>query len=159
MQSRGNLAKHQRPNSCMNEDTTDSALANYGSATPVSVDVMEGDVTRKRRLSFTSMEISQQIFYVQDLLAQGHRPNIIRQMCAEKYGLACKTSEHRISCARRQAIADINSCDRSEMVSTLVERLDTVIQQAISNNMGSNAIGAMRLQAELLQLTAKNRLG
>lgn len=138
--------------------TQESALANYGDCTPVQVDVMEGDLTRKRRMSFTSMEISQQVGFVQDLLAQGLRSNLIRQQLAEKYGLASKTSEHRIQMARRQAIADINICDRAEMVSTLVERLDTVIQQAIANNMGSNAIGAMRLQAELLQLTPKNRL-
>jgi len=48
--------------------------------------------------------------------------------------------------------------DRSEKVSELIEKLETVISQAIANNMGSNAIGAMRLQAELLQLTNKNKL-
>ncbi len=140
------------------EQTQECALANYGSITPVSEDLTEGDIGRKRRLSFNSLEIAQQVCYVQDLLATGVRPNLIRQQCAEKWGLACKTSEHRISAARRMMIADINVMDRSEKVSELVEKLETVIMQAISAGMGSNAIGAMRLQAELLQLTNKNKL-
>lgn len=146
----------------MDEDqkaqTQECALANYGSITPVSEDLSEGEVGRKRRLSFNSIEIAQQVCYVQDLLAVGVRPNLIRQQCAEKWGLTCKTAEHRISAARRMMIADINCMDRSEKVSELIEKLETVISQAIANNMGSNAIGAMRLQAELLQLTNKNKL-
>lgn len=62
-----------------------------------------------------------------------------------------------MSAARQQMIRDINIMDRSEKVSELIEKLETVIQQAIERNMGANAIGAMRLQTELLQLTNKHR--
>lgn len=62
-----------------------------------------------------------------------------------------------MSAARRQMIADINVMDRSEKVSELIEKLETVIAHAIENGAGSNAIGAMRLQTELLQLNNKHR--
>ncbi|MFZ9959010.1 MAG: hypothetical protein ACO3GP_01360 [Candidatus Limnocylindrus sp.] len=62
-----------------------------------------------------------------------------------------------MSAARQQMIRDINTMDRSEKVSELIEKLDTIIQQSIDRNMGANAIGAMRLQADLLQLIQRNK--
>jgi hypothetical protein len=57
--------------------------------------------------------------------------------------------------ARRQMIADINIMDRAEKVSEMLEKLENVIEQALDSRMGANAIGAMRLQADLLQLIQK----
>ena len=57
-----------------------------------------------------------------------------------------------MAAARQQMIRDINIMDRSEKVSEMIEKLETVIQMSIERNMGANAIGAMKLQADLLQL-------
>jgi hypothetical protein len=57
--------------------------------------------------------------------------------------------------ARRQMVADINCLDRAEKVSEMLEKLENVIEQALDSRMGANAIGAMRLQADLLQLIQK----
>jgi len=57
--------------------------------------------------------------------------------------------------ARRQMVADINIMDRAEKVSEMLEKLENVIEQALDSRMGANAIGAMRLQADLLQLIQK----
>jgi hypothetical protein len=52
-------------------------------------------------------------------------------------------------------VADINIMDRAEKVSEMLEKLENVIEQALDSRMGANAIGAMRLQADLLQLIQK----
>ena len=141
--------------------TTDDLLADYGSTDPVGDNeddnISEVDDTPKRRVAFTAMEIAEQVYTCQNWLAEGIRPNLIRQRCADRWGLATRTSEHRMSAAGRQMIADINVMDRSEKVSELIEKLETVIAHAIENGAGSNAIGAMRLQTELLQLNNKHR--
>ena len=139
-QGTGNLAQQPHP-SYMQDPTTDEQLADYGSTTPVSEEANAKDAP-KRRVGYTAMEICEQVMAVQNWLAEGLRPNIIRQRCADRWGLATRTSEHRMSAARQQMIRDINIMDRSEKVSELIEKLETVIQQAIERNMGANAIGA-----------------
>jgi len=49
--------------------------------------------------------------------------------------------------------------DRAEKVSEMIEKLETVIQMSIERNMGANAIGAMKLQADLLQLVKPKGVG
>lgn len=128
-------------------DSTEDQLADYGSPAPANV----GDEP-KRRQAFTALEIAEQVRLVQDWLAEGVRPNQVRQRCADRWGIATRTAEHRMAAARQQMIRDINVMDRAEKVSEMIEKLETVVQQSIERNMGANAIGAMKLQADLLQL-------
>lgn len=137
----------------MSDDSTDALLADYGNPAPAN----PADEPRRRQ-GFTALEIAEQVRVVQDWLAEGVRPNVIRQRCADRWGLATRTSDYRIQHARRQMISDINTMDRSEKVAEMLEKLETVIQQSIERNMGANAIGAMRLQADLLQLVQKRGL-
>lgn len=136
------------------DDSTDAQLVGSDYLPAVAP---AGDVPRRRQ-AWTAMEIAEQVFIVQDWLAEGTRPNTIRERCAARWGLATRTSEHRIQAARQQMIKDIN-IDRADKVAELVEKLETVIQQSIDRNMGANAIGAMRLQADLLQLIQKTTRG
>jgi hypothetical protein len=136
----------------MSDESTDAQLADYGNPAPAN----PADEPR-RKLGFTALEIAEQVCVVQDWLAEGVRPNIIRQRCAARWGLATRTAEYRLQAARRQAIADINTMDRAEKVAEMLEKLETVIQQSIDRNMGANAIGAMKLQADLLQLVQRNK--
>jgi len=131
----------------MSDESTDAQLADYGNPSPSN----PADEPRRRQ-AFTALEIAEQVRYVQDWLAEGTRPNIVRQRCADRWGLATRTSEHRMHSARQQMIRDINVMDRAEKVSEMIEKLETVVQQSIERNMGANAIGAMKLQADLLQL-------
>jgi hypothetical protein len=134
----------------MPDDSTDAQLTDYDGPQ----DSAAGDVP-KRRQAFTAYEIADQTRIVQDWLAEGVRPNVIRQRCADRWGIATRTAEHRMHAARRQMVADINIMDRSEKVSEMLEKLENVIEQALDSRMGANAIGAMRLQADLLQLIQK----
>jgi hypothetical protein len=131
----------------MSDESTDAQLADFGNPAPANPE----DVPRRRQ-AFTALEIAEQVRVVQDWLSEGYRPNQIRQRCADRWGIATRTAEHRMSAARQQMIRDINVMDRAEKVSEMIEKLETVIQMSIERNMGANAIGAMKLQADLLQL-------
>lgn len=136
----------------MAEDSTASQLSGYDGPAQAPA----GDEPR-RRIAWTALEIAEQVCVVQDWLAAGLRPNQIRQRCAERWGLATRTAEYRMSAARKQAIADINVKDRAEAVAEMVEKLENVIAQSLERGMGANAIGAMKLQADLLQLIQKGQ--
>lgn len=136
----------------MNDGSTDAQLSDYGNPSPGN----PADAP-KRRQTWGALEIAEQVAIVQDWIAEGCRPNVIRRRCADRWGLATRTSEYRMSAARQQMIRDINTMDRAEKVGELIEKLDTIIEQAIDRNMGANAIGAMRLQADLLQLIQRGK--
>jgi hypothetical protein len=52
-------------------------------------------------------------------------------------------------------ILDVNVYDRKEMCAKMLQSLESVLNQALEMRQGSNAIGAMRLQADLLQLLSR----
>ena len=138
----------------MQDGSTDAQLADYGKPAPAN----PADEPRRRQ-AFTALEIAEQVRLVQDWLAEGTRPNVIRQRCADRWGVSTRTAEHRMAAARQQMIRDINVMDRAEKVSEMIEKLETVIQMSIERNMGANAIGAMKLQADLLQLVKPKGVG
>jgi len=109
----------------------------------------------KRRQAFKALEIAEQIHQVQEWLTLGKRPNEIRRLCDAKWGLSTRVSETRMADARRQMIIDVNTYDRKEMTAKMLQSLETVLNQALEMRQGSNAIGAMRLQADLLQLLSR----
>jgi hypothetical protein len=109
----------------------------------------------KRRQAFKALEIAEQIHQVQEWLTLGKRPNEIRRLCDAKWGLSTRVSETRMADARRQMILDVNTYDRKEMTAKMLQSLETVLNQALEMRQGSNAIGAMRLQADLLQLLSR----
>lgn len=110
---------------------------------------------KKRRLNFNSLEIAAQIHQVQEWLTAGMRPNAIRRLCEDEWGLSSRVAETRMASARQQMIADANVYDRKEKVGQMLQQLELVLQQALDLRQGSNAIGALRLQADLLQLLSR----
>lgn len=122
---------------------------------PTSGDAPEGETPKKKRKAFRAIEIANQIHQVQEWLTQGKRPNQIRQLCSEEWGLETRVAENRIQDARRQMVTDANVMDRPEKVGQMLQQLEQVLEQALAMKQGSNAIGALRLQADLLQLLAR----
>lgn len=104
------------------------------------------------RNSFDSLEIAEQVHQCQEWITQGYRPNEIRRICAQRWGLCSRVVNERISLARRQIIADVNCLDRPGKVAQMVEQLEEVVKMSLATKQGSNAIGGIRLQADLLQL-------
>ena len=109
----------------------------------------------KKRVAYRALEIAEQIHQVQEWLTGGYRPNQIRALCAEQWGLGTRAAEQRMQDARRQMVLDVNDYDRKEMAAKMLQSLETVLKQALDLRQGSNAIGAMRLQADLLQLLTR----
>ncbi|MEN9861010.1 MAG: hypothetical protein RLZZ515_1492 [Cyanobacteriota bacterium] len=124
-------------------------------APDASVPAEVGTQEPKRRQAFKALEIAAQIHQVQEWLTQGKRPNEIRRLCDEHWGLSTRVSETRMADARRQMVIDVNVYDRKEMAAKMLQSLETVLNQALEMRQGSNAIGAMRLQADLLQLLSR----
>jgi len=111
--------------------------------------------TRKTRAKGTAMEIAEQVYAVRDWLSQGKRPNEIRRMCAERWGLATRTSEQRISQARKEMVRDLDAIDRKELAAQAVETLLKVQEMSLDTRQGSNAIGATRLLLELAGIVGR----
>lgn len=109
----------------------------------------------KKKLGFRAHEIAEQIAQVQEWLTEGKRPNQIRALCAEHWGLKTRAAEQRMQDARRQMISDANCMDRKDKVAQMLQQLEKVLEQALDMKQGSNAIGALRLQADLLQLLTR----
>jgi hypothetical protein len=124
-------------------------------APEASVPAEVGTQEPKRRQAFKALEIAAQIHQVQEWLTLGKRPNEIRRLCDEHWGLSTRVAETRMADARRQMILDVNSYDRKEMCAKMLQSLESVLNQALEMRQGSNAIGAMRLQADLLQLLSR----
>ena len=110
---------------------------------------------KSQRAAYRAHEIMAQVHQVQEWLSLGKRPNQIRALCAEQWGLKTRAAEQRIYDARRQMVTDANVMDRQEKVGQMLQQLEQVLEQALRLNQGSNAIGALRLQADLLQLLSR----
>ena len=105
----------------------------------------------------TTMEVAAQVAQVQEWLTMGLRPNQIRAKCLAEWGLKTRAAESRMQMARRQMVLDVNVYDRKEMAAKMLNSLETVLEQALRMNQGSNAIGALRLQADLMQLLSRQQ--
>ena len=112
-------------------------------------------VQKKAKVGNTHREIADQVHQVQEWLTLGKRPNQIRALCAELWGLKTRAAEQRIHDARKQMVIDCNDMDRKDKVGQMLQQLEEVLQQALDMRQGSNAIGAIRLQADLLQLLTR----
>lgn len=112
---------------------------------------------KKRRNAFTAVEIAAQVAQVQEWLTMGKRPNQIRQLCADEWGLLTRAAESRMHEARKQMVVDVDVYVRKDKAAQMVQQLEQVLEQALQMRQGSNAIGALRLQADLLQLLSRHQ--
>ena len=133
-------------------ETVIDAIQDEGDPGAPDVDT---SVKGSKRAAFTAFEIVAQVHQVQEWLTQGKRPNQIRRLCAEQWGLKTRAAEQRMYDARRQMVIDANVYDRQEKVGQMLQQLEQVLEQSLQMRQGSNAIGAMRLQADLLQLLSR----
>lgn len=124
-------------------------------ADPAEGGTPAGDGKRAKRKAFRALEIAEQVHQVQEWLTLGKRPNQIRQLCSEHWGLQTRVAEMRIQDARRQMVVDANVMDRTDKVGQMLQQLEQVLEQSLQSKQGSNAIGALRLQADLLQLLTR----
>lgn len=112
---------------------------------------------KRRRNAYSAMEIAAQVAQVQEWLTMGKRPNQIRQLCADEWGLLSRAAESRMHEARKQMVVDVDVYVRKDKAAQMIQQLEQVLEQALQMRQGSNAIGALRLQADLLQLLSRHQ--
>lgn len=109
------------------------------------------------RLAWTAMEIAEQVDFAAELICNGKAPWQIRLAMTEKWGLDRRTVERRTHEARKQLARELCGMDRGEKVAEMVGAMQKVLDMSIQNGRGSDAIGAMRLISEMLNLNPKNQ--
>lgn len=125
-------------------------------ASPEATDAEEPPAKRRRN-AYSAMEIAAQVAQVQEWLTMGKRPNQIRQLCADEWGLLTRAAESRMHEARKQMVVDVDVYVRKDKAAQMIQQLEQVLEQALQMRQGSNAIGALRLQADLLQLLSRHQ--
>ncbi len=107
---------------------------------------------KRDRSCYASLEIAEQINQVREWLIEGYRPGQIRAKCAEQWDLKTRAAESRIAGARQAMLRDLSTIDRHEVAAQMIESATDILKLARETRQLSNAIGALRLQAELLGL-------
>lgn len=125
-------------------------------ASPEAADA-DAPPAKRRRNAYSAMEIAAQVAQVQEWLTMGKRPNQIRQLCADEWGLLSRAAESRMHEARKQMVVDVDVYVRKDKAAQMIQQLEQVLEQALQMRQGSNAIGALRLQADLLQLLSRHQ--
>jgi hypothetical protein len=103
----------------------------------------------KPRNAFSAVEIAEQVYQCRDWLSHGKRPNEIRKLCSEQWGLSTRVADNRIFSARREMVRDLDQLDRKDLAAQAMETLLKVQEMSLDTRQGSNAIGATRLLLEL----------
>ncbi len=112
---------------------------------------------KQKRVGWNSVEITEQIDYAAELICNGKQPWQIRQIMTERWPLDRRTVERRTHEARKQLARELCGMDRGEKVAEMVGAMQKVLDMSMTNGRGSDAIGAMRLITELLNLNPRNQ--
>ena len=96
-------------------------------------------------------EIDQRIHTVVKLLSSAKTNPYILRFCAEEWGVQKRQAETYLQRAREIIKADY-SVERSDFLGTRLALLDEIIETSIDSKQHSNAIGALKLQAQLTRL-------
>jgi hypothetical protein len=116
----------------------------------------ESGAPRKTRNAYTALEVAEQVNQIREWLSHGKRPNQIRRLSAEQWGLSSRVAETRIALARREMVKDLEQIDRKDLAAQAVETLLKVQEMSLDTRQGSNAIGATRLMLELAGILGRS---
>ena len=110
----------------------------------------------KKRNAYSALEVAEQINQIREWLTHGKRPNEIRRLSAEQWGLSSRVAETRIALARREMVRDLEQLDRKDLAAQAMETLLKVQEMSLDTRQGSNAIGATRLLLELAGILGRS---
>ena len=96
-------------------------------------------------------EIDRRVHTVVKLLSSAKTSSYIHRYSAEEWGVSRRQSEVYLSRAREIIRADY-SIERPDFLSSRLALLDKVIDASINSKQHSNAVGALKLQAQLTRL-------
>ena len=78
------------------------------------------------------------------------------QTAVDEWGVGIRSGEDYLGAARKRIRERWNGQDRQDFVASALEKMEKVAAISIASGQGSNAIGAVALQAKLLQITVRN---
>ena len=96
-------------------------------------------------------EIDRRIHTVVKLLSSAKTSSYVCRYASEEWGVDKRTAERYLAKAREIIRADY-SVDRSDFLGSRLALLDEVIEASIRTKQHSNAVGALKLQAQLTRL-------
>ena len=103
----------------------------------------------------SSAEVDRRVHTVVKLLSSAKTNSYIRRYAKEEWGVSESQADRYLTRARDIIRADY-SVERNDFLASRLALLDEVIQASIRSKQHSNAVGALRLQAELTQLLNKH---
>ena len=96
-------------------------------------------------------EIDRRIHTVVKLLSSAKTNSYILRFCSEEWGVTNRQAQTYLQRAR-EIIKDDYSMERSDFLGTRLAMLDEIIESSIRCKHHSNAVGALKLQAQLTRL-------
>ena len=102
--------------------------------------------------------IAEQINFCREELVAFSTAYQIRRKLADKWGMPSRTADDRIKAARESIRDDMSVIDRQELAAMMIEMAEAVAKESVATRQMSNAIGAMRLLAELGGLAGPNKV-
>ena len=100
-------------------------------------------------------EIDRRIHTVIKLLSSAKTNSYILRFCTEEWGVQKRQAETYLQRAREIIKADY-SVERSDFLGTRLALLAEIIEASIRSKQHSNAVGALKLQAQLTRLLEGN---
>lgn len=102
----------------------------------------------------TKAETDRRSHEVVKLISSAKTNSYIFRFCAEEYGVGQRQAENYLRKAR-DIIREDYTIERSEFLASRMAVLDKVIESSLRKKQHSNAVGGLRLQAELARLLDK----
>ena len=96
-------------------------------------------------------EIEPRIHVVVKLFSSSKTSSYVIRFCSEEWGVGQRMAEKYLARAREVIKADY-SIERSDFLGSRLALLDKIIQASIASKQHSNAVGALKLQAQLTRL-------
>ena len=96
-------------------------------------------------------EIDRRIHTVVKLLSSAKTSSYVLRYCAEEWGVHKRQAETYLQRAREMIRADY-SIERNDFLGSRLALLDEIIEASIRTKQHSNAVGALKLQAQLTRL-------
>jgi hypothetical protein len=100
-------------------------------------------------------EIDRRIHTVVKLLSSAKTSSYVLRFCSEEWGVSERQGQTYLARAREVIKADY-SVDRTDFLGSRLALLDEIIESSIRTKQHSNAVGALKLQAQLTRLLEGN---
>ena len=96
-------------------------------------------------------EIDRRVHAVVKLLSSAKTASYVCRYASEEWGVSRATAERYMKAAREVIRSDY-SVDRHDFLGSRLALLDRIIESSINTKQHSNAVGALKLQAQLTRL-------